>query len=91
MDEKRDYTYGFQHTPNIAVEPIPLSIPVFDFQPAFHRFDGPGDVCVDPEWPERVVEIEDDDFRQGQPVCEGRGPCRLLGQRSRGRGCGGVG
>lgn len=61
--EMRCCTYCFQDAANVVVESIGFAVPVLDLQPAFGGFEGAGDVRVYPEWPECVVEVEDDDFR----------------------------
>lgn len=47
-------------------------------------FEGPGDVRVDPERPEGVVEVEDEHFGKGKAVGEGLG----CGEGGRGEGYG---
>jgi len=59
LKREQEKTYSIKHTPNISVESIALPIPILDLQPAFLCFQWWCDVCIHPEGPECVVEVED--------------------------------
>ena len=46
-------------------------IPIYAFRAVIFRFQGRRDVRVNPKGPERIVEIEDDQLREREAICEG--------------------
>lgn len=79
------FAYRNQDPGDVLVEPVAVIVPILDHQTPRRRLQGPGNVRVYPEGPQRVVEVEDEEAGQGEPVVEGRG----LGDRLRGCcGCG---